>query len=46
MTETTSFLATFVGTIHGLVMLNAIAERPAARGAMTKAINSLRNALD
>jgi acetyl esterase len=36
----------YLGTIHDFVMLNAIADTPAARGAITQATNALRDALD
>jgi acetyl esterase len=35
----------YLGTIHDFVMLNAIADTPAARGAITQATNALRDAL-
>jgi acetyl esterase len=38
--------ARYLGTIHDLVMLNAIADTPAARGAIAQATNALRDALD
>lgn len=36
----------YLGTIHDFVMLNAIADTPAARGAIAQAIHALREALD
>ena len=36
----------YIGTIHDFVMLNAIADRPAARGAIAQATVALRSALD
>jgi acetyl esterase len=36
----------YLGTIHDFIMLNAIADTPATRGAMVQAINALRDALD
>jgi len=36
----------YLGTIHDFVMLNAIADTPAARGAITQATYALRGALD
>ena len=38
--------ARYLGTIHDFVMLNAIADTPAARGAIAQATNALRDALD
>jgi acetyl esterase len=35
----------YLGTIHDFVMLNAIADTPAARGAIAQATNALRDAL-
>jgi alpha/beta hydrolase fold len=35
----------YIGTIHDFVMLNAIADTPAARGAVAQAITALRAAL-
>ena len=35
----------YIGTIHDFVMLNALADTPAARGAMAQAVASLRSAL-
>ena len=36
----------YIGTIHDFVMLNAIADRPAARGAIAQATAALKSALD
>lgn len=36
----------YLGTIHDFVMLNAIADTPAARGAIAQAIHALRDTLD
>jgi len=36
----------YLGTIHGFVMLNAIADTPAARGAIAQAVKALCDALD
>jgi acetyl esterase len=36
----------YLGTIHDFVMLNAIADTPAARGAIAQAIHALRGILD
>ena len=36
----------YLGTIHDFVMLNAIADTPAARGAIAQAIHALRSTLD
>ena len=36
----------YLGTIHDFVMLNAIADTPAARGAIAQANGSLRSALE
>jgi acetyl esterase len=36
----------YLGTIHDFVMLNAIADTPAARAAIAQAIHALRDALD
>lgn len=36
----------YLGTIHDFVMLNAIADAPAARAAIAQATNALRDALD
>jgi acetyl esterase len=36
----------FIGTMHGFVMLNALADMPAARGAMEQANAALRAALE
>jgi acetyl esterase len=36
----------YLGTIHDFVMLNAIADTPAARGAIAQAIHALRGTLD
>jgi acetyl esterase len=36
----------YLGTIHDFVMLNAIADTPAARGAIAQAITALREALE
>lgn len=36
----------YLGTIHGFVMLNALAETPAARRAIQLANTSLHNALE
>jgi alpha/beta hydrolase fold len=36
----------YIGTIHDFVILNAIADRPAARGAIAQATAALRSALD
>jgi acetyl esterase len=36
----------YLGTIHDFVMLNAIADTPAARCAIAQAINALRGTLD
>jgi acetyl esterase len=36
----------YLGTIHDFVMLNAIADTPAARGAIAQAIHALRDILD
>ncbi len=36
----------YLGTIHDFVMLNAIADTPAARGAIAQATGALRDALD
>jgi acetyl esterase len=38
--------ARYLGTIHDFAMLNAIADTPAARGAIAQATNALRDALD
>jgi acetyl esterase len=38
--------ARYLGTIHDFVMLNAIADTPAARGAIAQATNALREVLD
>jgi acetyl esterase/lipase len=35
----------YIGTIHDFVMLNALADTPAARGAVGQAIAALRSAL-
>ena len=35
----------YIGTIHDFVMLNALAETPAARGALGQAVAALRTAL-
>ena len=36
----------YIGTIHDFVMLNAISDAPAARGAIAQAIVALRSALE
>ena len=36
----------YVGAIHDFVMLNVIADTPAARGAIAQAANALRQALE
>jgi acetyl esterase len=36
----------YLGTIHDFVMLNAIADTPAARGAIAQANDALRSALE
>ena len=35
----------YIGTIHDFVMLNALADTPAARGALAQAAAALRSAL-